>query len=448
MALIIDPDFLNQGTEVSINTGSKTITLNIAGNLSSDGVTLKALYSFLKEEWKNDAALIKYPFPFTPITDEQFELVNGWNFGNSASKTLIRTGGWAVISPTTGNPTEMWTGVITLGSLDSNDVVYYQQGVGQTAVDFVLTGPVNQAIQVYSDPNGDGSTADGYNYRSFLKIFCREQAQTFATSSLSDIGVAQLTYQVYRFPVSSVADNKITVADSVIANNAPYTGMSITYGSGSGSIGGQPFNYTVTINGNGSTAQKIYEFVQYKLRSNADIDSGAGVVIGETANELVYFVGDTLYGNPGVWITNFASTETNNIILTPSGSTTPMPFPYVAALTLNFGDNLKNDADAIYRVFFTNANGNQFGTSSALIVNSASGTPMSGNVSNNSSLSFTYDYDGNVQGGRTPGTDAGVTVVAIGLSTGQYVKATGTIARSTANTVSLVASLERNYLNP
>ena len=46
MALIFDPDDLNQGTEVTFNTGAKTIALNLAGNLSTDGVTMKALYSF------------------------------------------------------------------------------------------------------------------------------------------------------------------------------------------------------------------------------------------------------------------------------------------------------------------------------------------------------------------------------------------------------------------
>ena len=60
MALIIDPDNLNQGTEVVIDTGALTIDLALAGNLSEDGVTLQALYSFLKEEWRTDAT--KIPF--------------------------------------------------------------------------------------------------------------------------------------------------------------------------------------------------------------------------------------------------------------------------------------------------------------------------------------------------------------------------------------------------
>ena len=115
MALIVDPDDLNQSTEVTFDTAAKTIALSQAGNLSTDGVTLKALYSFCKEEWKNDANLIRHPFPFTPITDEQFELKDGWDFANDASRYLIRTGGWAVVD-TNGVTQEMWAGIITLGS--------------------------------------------------------------------------------------------------------------------------------------------------------------------------------------------------------------------------------------------------------------------------------------------------------------------------------------------
>ena len=72
---------------------------------------------------------------------------------------------------------------------------------------------------------------------------------------------------------------------------------------------------------------------------------------------------------------------------------------------------------------------------------------MTASVSGQSSVQLTFNYDGNIQGGRTAAADASITAVGIGLSTGQYVKATGTIARSTANSISLVAPLERNYAN-
>jgi len=96
MAKIIDPDNLNQGTEIVFNATGKTIELKTAGNLSADGVTLQAVYSFCKEEWKSDNSLIKFPFPFVAITAEQFELVNGWDWLNTTTTGLIRDGGWAL----------------------------------------------------------------------------------------------------------------------------------------------------------------------------------------------------------------------------------------------------------------------------------------------------------------------------------------------------------------
>ncbi|MEO1398731.1 MAG: hypothetical protein AAFU56_07695, partial [Pseudomonadota bacterium] len=123
MALITDPDQLNQATEVVFDTGAKTIQLLEAGNLSADGVTLKAVYSFCKEEWKDDAALIPFEFPFTPITDEFFELQEGWNWEGAGTRNLLRRGGFLVRN-TTGNVTEHWAGVAILGA-EADDQIYY-----------------------------------------------------------------------------------------------------------------------------------------------------------------------------------------------------------------------------------------------------------------------------------------------------------------------------------
>jgi hypothetical protein len=100
-------------------------------------------------------------------------------------------------------------------------------------------------------------------------------------------------------------------------------------------------------------------------------------------------------------------------------------------------------------VYYTELPGgsDNFGQSGAVVVNDNSGVPMSGSISGNSSIVKSFNYDGNVQGGRTPPVVASITAVAIGLNTGQYVRASGSIERSTANSLSLVAALERNYQN-
>jgi len=127
------------------------------GNVSNDGVMLQTIYSFAKEEWKDDVDLIQHPFPFTAITPEQFELTDSWNFNNDTTRKLVRTGGWREISSADILQQE-WVGVVTLGSFEdetavTGDRAYYQQGSDPVdtaaAVNFSFTGPVNEAVKSY-----------------------------------------------------------------------------------------------------------------------------------------------------------------------------------------------------------------------------------------------------------------------------------------------------------
>jgi hypothetical protein len=70
-------------------------------------------------------------------------------------------------------------------------------------------------------------------------------------------------------------------------------------------------------------------------------------------------------------------------------------------------------------------------------------------AASSASIAFDFDYDNNVQGGRTQGTDAVCVLKAAGLETGQYVEVTGqTITRSTGLSFTATSPLERNYSNP
>lgn len=635
MALITDPDNLNDhasnntATEVFIDTAAKTIKLNQTGNLSTDGVTLKCLYSFLKEEWRDDPNsknLAAFPFPMTPITDESFEFIEGWDFNADASRYLIRTAGWTVKN-TSGNVTQKWAGIIGLGTIESNDQLYFQQSSGGSATNVQLTGQVNQAVQILRDDDGDGNYAEGSDYdrRTVFNLFCREYNQLYGKSSLTDIGVTTMDSIAYRFPISTGTDLKITADDTDVGSISPYTAIVVRYfdqafsrdvdsttdrnfgivvdvgthsgvdgscssggtvfttteggintsgnpyaggtltihegaNAGTYTISGNPTATQVTITGGTfpstvsnqsftlqrgtpvtATAEQIYTKVQYLLRQNSDIDSTDQTVTGKTADALMRFVGDTLVcGNPspsnpnaggsGVIIEGFSSSDTNRIEFYDNTGT-KRTFPYVAVLTVNFGDNLRLDASAKYWIYFTythqatntgfaitSASGqtatltslttdlsqildneefyitgfattgnnglyrataggssgsvavekadtgdanftnesagasvtiqfNPFGSASAVIVDNNAGSDMTASVSSQSSVQLSFNYDGNVQGGRTAAVDAAITAVGIGLNTGQYVKATGTLARSTANSVSLVAPLERNYSN-
>ena len=454
MAILTDHTKLNQGTEIVLNKTAFTIQLLVAGNLTSGGVTLDCVYSALKGFWKNDATLPPYPFPMQPITSEQFDFTTDagtgiqWNWADTTTRNLVKTGGWS-LKNSAGVSQEEWGGIVSLGSIGSSEQPCYNVASGGASTNFAATGPINQAVKLYGD-----ATHGNFDYRSYFKVFVRTQGNTYATAQLSDIGVTTATYNVMRFPLSDAVDAKITDSDVTVSG----FGITCTWytAAQSVSVGGTNYNFHVLINGNNKTAEQIYEGVQWLLRKTTNINSGTGTggtsstsYLGNVTNELVNFVGNDLYtqldGTGGVYIQNTQTADINRIHFTDDTGTIRTP-PFVAALTLQFGANLVNDAAAIYRVYFTSTPSGSFGTSAAVLVNNASSNPMSGNVSGSTSLTFTYAYDSDNQGGRTPGTDAAITVVAIGLATAQYVLATGVIGRNTTNSVSLAAPLERNYV--
>jgi hypothetical protein len=161
---------------VMIDLEQRRLYLIEQGNLSVDGVTGQALYSFLKVEWKADADLIPFTLPMGSITPEQFEFIEGWEPRTVVSpaiqsKKLIRTGGWSEIDNTSVLQ-DQYTGIITTinGLAEAVDQPYFQLGLDPTdtaaAIDFTFAGPVNEAIRTYNnvtpaDPATGISFVDG-----------------------------------------------------------------------------------------------------------------------------------------------------------------------------------------------------------------------------------------------------------------------------------------------
>lgn len=432
MPIIQDPDLLNQGTEVVFNTTNKTIQLLVAGNLSTDGVTLQALYSFTKEEWKSDNNLIKYTFPFIAITPEQFEFINGWTPADTTTINLIRTAGFA-IKNTDGTSAAEYAGIISLGSLGSLDQSYYIQQIEGTSSNFTYTGPVNNVVKIYGD-----SDNGNFDYRTYFKLFVREQGKTYSESDLTGIGASRVTYQAYRFPLANQVDAKIISNDvTVDAYGITVTNYATPQ---TRSINGINYQFSTIINGNDRSLEEIYQAVQSLLRKSTDIDSGSGTTIGKTARALLTFVGDLLVTQTGVYVDNILNIDINRIEFYDN-SGTKRAFLFVPSGIISFNSNLVNDGSAIYKMYYSN----NFGTLSAELVLDNDSNPIQGTISE-ASTSFTYAYDSDTSGGGA-GIDKDVTVVAIGLSTAQYVLAQGTITRSNQNSISLVSALERNYNN-
>ena len=438
MAMITDPDDLGQGVEIILDTAALTFELVVGGNLSDDGVTGQGVYSFFKDAWKTDATLISYPFPAITITPEQFEFVKGWKPANDITRNLLRSCGWREIDEF-GVTNREYMGIVSLGSIDAGDTAYYSFEGDISKTDFNFAGPVNQGIQTF----GDFGSGDFDRRAVSLTTYIRTQGKLYGSATTGSIGLSSLNYITNRFPLAEAVDTKITASDTDIQTLSPYVGMSISYGTTVRSIGDVDYTFKAVVDGNNGTAEQINEFVQYALRQGTDIDENSSGVVGDLANSLTAFLGNTLKTKLGVYIDNFHPNDTNRIIFTDN-SGIERTFPFVASGSLAFNANLASDDDAVYRVFFTDT----FGTAASTLVNDNAGNPISGSVGGFESIGFDFDYDGNVQNGRTAGTDADVTVVAIGLNTAQYVSATAIIGRASAQNISLVAPLERNYSNP
>jgi len=517
MPKIVDPDDLVRNTSVNFyiaDTEARFVELSSSlddeaslipplTSGSDSGVTGQCVYSFAKEQWKGQEDLIRIPFPFIAITKTQFDLINNWDWYNDPTRYLVRDAGWSVISGSV--TTQEFLGIVTLGTLGATEQVYYQQSSSlEPAVDFKMSGSVNQAIQQYSA----SSVETAYDKRLYTKLFVREYTKTYDDASIQDdLAVVTQEYVVYSLPLQNAADLQITTTLEGQATGSPYDEVTIKYLTGSGfdnyadgetyeagrvvydaagaptlewfitNEGGTTTAGDGTVSGNAGTATfvtwsaafgggqrligtvnyafntivdagvgknnsagQVYTRIQYELRTSGSIDDGdqfSTPHTGSVSDLLLSFLGDTLITADGVYVDNFQDADTNTIdFYDVSGSV--RRFPFVSAGDIVFNDNLSNDAQAKYAMFFTDVPSGSFGSASALIVQDNTDINITGSVSGSGSVSFTFDYDFNAQGGRASGSNADITVVAIGLSTAQYVSATSTILRSKTNTITFL----------
>jgi hypothetical protein len=450
MPKIVDPDLLIVGTNLTVNTTAKTVTLSVGGSLiAKDGVTMQALYSKLVELW-TQATYNKFPFPMYAVAVRSGEYVwgsdnttfNGWRLGDDATRNMIRDAGWSEFSAA-GALQRQYVGVVTLGDINSGAQPYYQRASGGPAINFTYTDEPNAAVQVF----GDASNGN-FDTRTFFRVFAREYQFTYVDSSLTDANETATGPYIIKFGLPNAEDKKIVAADGAMSG-APYSSITVTYYATdqNRTIGGAAYPFRIIINGANATAEQIYTKIQYLLRQDSDIDSGAGTVNGKTADTLLSFVGDNMSTATGVYIDNFNTSDINRITFTDKNGVA-RNFPFTAAGTLTFNAPLVG-ANSYYRMYFTALPGasDDYGQSGAVTVNDASAAAIAGSISSGA-ISFSFDYDGNTQGGRTPATDATITVVAGRAGSAKPVVATGTISRAVGQTIALVAEADRAYANP
>lgn len=456
MAKITSKASLNVGTEIVIDEGAKTIQLVAAGNLVfKDGVTLQAVYSKLVDLWAT-STYQDSPFPMYAIDalSGQFQIgtdgatYSGWNWADTNTRNALRDGGWAEYNAA-GVKTAEYVGAVGLGSITPATTCqpYYHLAATDAPINFPFTDQFNVGVKVYDNVSLDK--------RTYFKAFIREYGKKFKSSVLADTGSTGTGPFKQNFLVANEDDLKLTTllgtdqaaADTAMSSGV-YTGITVAYYSTNQSrtIAGVARDFKIIIEGNGGTLEQIYAKVQYLLRQNSDINTGgtAGTKTGKIQDELLRFVGETLVTSQSVYIDDVLPADSNRVQFYDDTNTLRENL-YEAAGTMTFNAPLVG-AGSSYRLMFKDPPGavNDFGESGAITVNNAAGTPITGTISSGS-INFTYDYDGNVQGGYTAGTNRNVVLIGIKPGSGKYVAAEGVLTRSKAISLSLVAEADRVY---
>jgi hypothetical protein len=308
------------------------------------------------------------------------------------------------------------------------DRVWYQISDNEDVYpeEAALHGAIDQSIQIYGDV-----TAGDFDYRTpeIARVFTREQGYTYDVATIADIGIETLTYQVYRFSLTSESDAlRITNSDAQISSNgitptaSPYNDMTITWYDEpqSREISGSTYFFNIIIDADTTaiglfgkaSAEQIYEFVQWSLRrrEGVDIDADSTVTrLGLTTRELLRFEGNNLYtiydeSDGGVYIDHFKQEDINRIIFSDNND---IQFPYVSFGTLIFDANFAADgANTNYTLFYKQINDRR---PKAVFTGTCSGTTLTVTelISNNISVGDT------IYGGQ-PNT----VITALGTGTG------------------------------
>jgi hypothetical protein len=449
MAKITSKASINVGTELTIDEPGRTFTLVATGNLiAKDGVTLQSLYSKFVDLWAT-ATYQDSPFPMNAIDalSGQFQFgtdgatFNGWRPANDVTRQMLRDGGWDEFNAA-GVRNRQYVGIVGLGAVSPNAQIYYQRSLGGAAFNTTFTDQVNEGIQVFGD-----ATNGNFDNRTFFKGYLREQGQKYKDSTLAETGRTGTGANITNLLLSNEDDLKIQALDAAMTA-APYNNITVSYftANQSRTIGGTARNFKIIVAGNAATLEQIYTKIQFLLRQTTNINAAgtAGVRPGNVQDSLLTFVGDTLVTAQSVFVDNIQGADSNRIEFFDDGNVLRTN-PFSSAGAISFNAPLVG-AGSSFRLMFTAppGAGNDFGEAGAITVNNAAGTPITGAISA-ASIGFDYDYDGNVQGGFTAGTDRPVTLIGIRPGTGKYVAATGTLTRSKTIALSLVAEVDRVY---
>lgn len=427
--------------EDSPDLGAVTNPLN-----NTDGITMRALYNFENLCRRTNETQRKY----LRGTDGSYRFAGAFNFVNgvkldSNDRNKIRGSGWIEYADTGDGKTDVdriYHGVLSLVDIQASTTVRYTLVTSTTEAalqsatwsNFVRTGDVNEAIQVYGNGAfGDTGAAPGFSPQFFdyttrtlvIRVRSWQYNPGETTSVLTGIAEFSGFSAGYGVGESGNPANTYNLADVYGgAQIAPWTGMTLERlavpqtETGFAEADG---NFRWVLNNTlGGTIQQCAAYLDALTLQNADIDAGAGSYNGQkgrvwyTRNAAGKVVTNSI-GGEGLFIENLSVVEKQNVIFTDDAGNTKT-YPFFPTVEITVGAAAIADTNAWYHVYYVDGSSPttaDFDSAGAITVNDAAGNPVKGNVSANQvggKISFTYAYDTNNQGGLAAGTDKAVVV--------------------------------------
>lgn len=304
------------------------------------------------------------------------------------------------------------------------------------------TAVTSQTNMAFADSNPDTLTSTGgtswatagYTANMVITISNAEDAGNIGSFTIGDTT-----------PTATVVT--LIASDALTVNATDTTALNSVFSGDKGIVRAiNSVNYTFhwRLFSNGASLAQCFQFIQRELRRATDIDGGSGTERGDVTDLLMNFIspnGTTLDLFPD----DLSTAELNNVTYQDIaiGSRNNA---FLVGITFDINANLINSATSRLTAYFTSVPTGDFGSNTAVIVDDNSGVDMNFTALT-VDISTTFDYTNNSQGGRTPDTNAAITVVAIGDDLAQHILATATITKVNSVTVSVQPTLERNYEN-
>lgn len=424
-------DETGSGNE-QVDNANQTNPLN-----NADGITLRALYNFENAQRRTNETLRTYlrgtkgNYRFAGA----FAFINGVKL-DGTDRNKIRGSGWIEYASSQDGQTDVdriYHGVLSLVDIQSATVTYWALVTATdettlqaaTWTNFVRTGDINEAVQVFGDTAFGDSGAGDFDYTTrnlVVRVRSWQYNPGETTSALT--GITEFSGFSAGYGVGETGNpaNTYTLADVFGgAQVAPWTGMTLEQMSSPQTETG--FNETdgnfkwVLHNTAGGNVSQCAAYLDALILQDVDIDSNAGTTYNGKKGRVWYSrnaagkVVTASIGGKGLFIEGLSIAEKQNVIFTDDAGNTKT-YPYFPSVEISVGAPAVADTNAWYHVYYNEGTA-PFDSATAVTVNDSAGNPVKGNVSTDAvanKISFAYAYDTNTQNGLSAGTDKDVVV--------------------------------------